>query len=73
MNRILLAVLISIASIYGAAAQFNGCMPGLCPGAFGLGFKGTGVGVVIPDCANPTNGQIDLSVCSNAIYVALVI
>lgn len=77
MNRILLAILLLMASIYGAFAQFNGCPPGLCGGGGGIGSAGGGFNrggaVVNNDCANPTNGQIDLSVCSNAIYVSLVL
>ena len=70
--RIILAALLFVASIYGAAAQFNGCMPGICPGTFGLGFN-SGSAPVTPDCSTATNGQIDFSACNNAVYISLVV
>ena len=72
--RIILASLLIVASMYGAAAQFNGCMPGICPSTFGMGFNPGNIPGVAPSCSpGNTNGQIDFSVCSNAVYIGLVV
>ena len=42
--KIILAALLVIATTYSAMAQFNGCLPGLCGGSFGAGFKPGGRG-----------------------------
>lgn len=79
MKRFFLAVILLLSGIYAAAAQFNGCPPGLCGGSLGLGnvgggFAGNGAAAAVPGCAVPDgpNGVVDLSKCSNAFYIAVI-
>lgn len=44
MKRIALAIAILLGGIYAAAAQFNGCPPGLCGNSGGFGNSGSGFG-----------------------------
>lgn len=72
--RALLAIALILASA-AAYAQFNGCRSGVCPNAMlgrPFGPAGGGGGVAPPSCVAPT-GAVDLSKCSNAFYVAVIL
>lgn len=72
MNPTLLAVMLFLASIYAAAAQFNGCPPGLCSGSNGMGNSGGGFNgggapaTPLVSCAS--TGIFNLSNVCNDIY-----
>lgn len=61
-----IAVVVLLGSIYAAAAQFNGCLPGICPGSFGRGLNGGGTTAVITPCTS--TGVLDLGNVCNDIY-----
>lgn len=44
MKRLALATVLLLSGIYAAAAQFNGCPPGLCGKIGGFGNSGGGFG-----------------------------
>lgn len=84
MKRVFLAIILLLSGIYAAAAQFNGCPPGFCnssggignTGGSGGGFSPGGNGGAAPaDCAVPDapDGVVDLSKCSNAYYLAVIL
>lgn len=58
MKRLALAIILLLGGIYAAAAQFNGCPPGLCGSSGGFGNSGGGFGPGGSAAAPAATGKI---------------
>jgi hypothetical protein len=71
-NRAIVAALLMLISSIAHSDGIYNPHAGQVGFVDGINVLGAGTSGGSADCANPTNGQLDFSVCSNAVYVSIL-